>query len=120
MNRKQIKKLCKKYYEWWSQWLGLRWWRTSLIFVETWNSDMDAIAICDCKWQYMEAVVTVNLNMIADCNEEEIERVIVHELMHVFLNEMRESGIKHEERVAETLCKAFMWVRCQALEEVKR
>lgn len=32
-------------------------------------------------------------------------------LMHVFLNEMREEGIDHEERVATMLSKAFLWTR---------
>lgn len=50
-------------------------------------------------------------------SDEEIEYVVVHELMHVFLNEMREQGQQHEERVATLLAKAFLWVRDQTREE---
>jgi predicted SprT family Zn-dependent metalloprotease len=42
---------------------------------------------------------------------DSIEKIVVHELMHVFLNEMREKGIDHEERVATMLSQAFLWVK---------
>jgi len=46
-------------------------------------------------------------------SEDEIEATVVHELMHIFLNEMQSDSVdvNHEERVASTLQKAFMLVR---------
>ena len=52
-------------------------------------------------------------------SKKEIEKVVVHELMHVFLNETREEGIDHEERVATQLQKAFFWIRNGIMEDGK-
>lgn len=62
-------------------------------------------------WQYQTATITFYPKSMKDMAEDDIEKLVVHELMHVFLNEMREEGIDHEERVATMLAKAFLWVK---------
>ena len=46
-------------------------------------------------------------------NDKDLENAFVHECMHILVREMREDteNINHEERVCETLARAFVWVR---------
>lgn len=67
-----------------------------------------SIATCHTDWRYLTACIDVNKSAIKDMNEEEIEYVVVHEIAHIFLNEMREKGIKHEERTATILARSFI------------
>ena len=73
--------------------------------------DTDVAGECHTDWRYQETHVLLSMNKLRQFRKKTIEKVIVHELMHVFLNEMREEGIEHEERVATNLQKAFLWVR---------
>jgi hypothetical protein len=113
MKDKKIKKYARERFSWWSQWLGLNYGSMNLIFDEFIKdaSGPDVAGICDTDWRYQETVITLAMHKLRTLNKYQIEKVIVHELMHVFLNEMREEGIDHEERVATNLQKAFLWVR---------
>lgn len=64
-------------------------------------------ATCTASWEYRQAQITFNMPLLAAKKEEEIEEIIVHEMVHVLVNEMREKGIKHEERVVTELTWAF-------------
>ena len=55
----------------------------------------------------------------AGMSNEELERTVVHELVHALVNELREGGIDHEERVVTTLTKAVLWVRDLTRDEAK-
>ena len=65
-------------------------------------------ATCHTNWQYLDATINVNLSVIKTMTAEQIEYVVVHELMHIFLNEMRATGVEHEERTATILARSFM------------
>ena len=116
MKDKKTKKVAKKYFEWWSRWLGLNYGSMNLIFVEFIKdaSGPDVAGTCETDWRYQETTVTLALHKLRELDRCQIEKVIVHELMHVLINEMREEGIGHEERVATNLQKAFVWVRDEA------
>jgi hypothetical protein len=75
------------------------------------------LAFCTSDWRYAESTIQFNLLVVAGEDDDALEEFYVHELMHVFLSEMRESGIDHEERVATTLAKAFVWLRDALLEK---
>ena len=62
-------------------------------------------------WRYLTFTISVNLPAVKRLNDNELEHAIVHELVHVLVNEMRETGINHEERTVTQLTKAFFWVR---------
>lgn len=113
MKDKQAKKLATKYFKWWTHWLGLRYGEINLELVEFIKSASgpDVEGKCESDWRYQDATITIALHKLREMNKYQIEGLIVHELMHVFLNEMREEGLDHEERVATNLQKAFMWVR---------
>ena len=117
MKDKQIKKYSRERFAWWVHWLGLGYGDISLEFAEyvedsesSWI-DKDVAGVCRTDWRYQETHIILAMNKFRELNKKSIEEVIVHELMHVFLNEMREDGIDHEERVATSLQKAFLWVR---------
>lgn len=67
------------------------------------NGNYDAMASTRVDWQYRRATITWNMEAVARQSDEELEQVFVHEVMHIHLNEMREEGLAHEERVASTL-----------------
>lgn len=113
MKSRQVKKIVRKQIKWWLHWLGLNYGRTDIRFVE-FIKDVDGpdvVGKCDTDWRYHETTITFALHKMRNFDKERIEQTVVHELMHIFLNEMREDGIDHEERVATNLQKAFFWVR---------
>jgi len=96
-------------------WLG--WWKIDVVFYGRKEYcklmkglDRYSVALCSTQWEYMQARLSVNSYALKNCSKDEIEYVVVHELMHVFLNEAREKGIEHEERVATFLAKSFILV----------
>lgn len=102
-----IKKWCKK------TWAG--WWSIDVVYYsanEFLNKEEDAgiftLATCHTNWQYMTAKINVNSDVLEGMENDEIEYSAVHELMHLFLNEMRCEGIEHEERVATMLARSFI------------
>ena len=68
-------------------------------------------AFCLTDWRYIDSSIHFNLYETFGLDDEELEETFVHELQHIFLNEMREEGIDHEERVATTLARAFIELR---------
>ena len=102
----------------WHTLLGLKWWKLSYFYGESSVSmpkdvNEDTMAACKVRWEYMEAVITWNMQKVQDQNDKELENAFLHECMHILVNEMRadRKDIKHEERVCSTLANAFIWVR---------
>lgn len=94
-------------------WMHYKWFRGPLPPYPDETTEYAAEAMMDCKvhWQYLKAFIRVNCEMTAEHDDEALEWAAVHELMHVFLREMREEGILHEERVASQLANAIIWLR---------
>lgn len=72
----------------------------------------EANATCAADWKYRHALITFNTRKTRDLSDETLTKTIIHEAMHVHLNEMRHfdtGGLPHEERVASTLAQAFLW-----------
>jgi len=103
----------------WQEALGLKWWRIKYVYYRegipgTEDSKYAVLGQASVKWEYQHGTIEFNVMGLAAESDEQVERVVVHELMHVFLNEARETGkdwLKHEERVASSLTDAFIWVR---------
>lgn len=106
----------------WAKPLGLGWWEITHEYArdgyEPPKEPADgakSVAHCKPDWRYAHALIVWNMAAVADTEDEELEYIFVHELMHIFLHEMRwydhEHGLDHEERVATTLAKAFLWLR---------
>jgi hypothetical protein len=122
-------------FQWWIEYMGLRHWQWQVTYEFERTSDEHAEIdgyICPmeiaARWEYMQFHVRVFLPDVdktlttLDRRQHEIDRMVVHELCHALLCELRSevsflSGMRflrhmqHEERVASALTNAFMWVR---------
>lgn len=123
MKRPQIKRQKKRVTDLLNVWLeplGLRWWRVDIL----WSGGRPprhskshlVVGSVEVAWQYNRAVLTVYLRALRHLSDEELERWLVHELVHILVAEMREYGTrkdawKHEERVVSRLTAALFWVR---------
>jgi len=128
--RERLQKLSER----WLEPLGLKWWHVTLTYErDSGEYKVDgepsprSIANCAADWRYLNANITWNMLQVAEQDDEELELAFVHELMHVFLNEFRalhgdgathgverDDWLAHEERIASTLARAFVWVRERA------
>lgn len=112
----------------WRRPMGLGFWDVQYAFVrDGFESDgkpaPDAAATCKADWRYLRATLSFNMLRLSSMDDGEIEQVIVHEFMHIFLNETRalrpddqltaerDDWLAHEERMASQLANAFIWVR---------
>lgn len=123
--RKRLLKLADE----WVRPIGLGWWKVKLDFDREGVSFKDSMheengfrsgsaARCFPDWRYSMATIIFNMPEIVHHSDNELEFVFVHELMHIFLHEMREGAnvrkqLPHEERVATALAKAFVWHKKQ-------
>jgi hypothetical protein len=98
---------------WWIKQTGLGYWDIEVNYHNEFTDPKDANAIMyvDVDWQYIRAQIHVSYSACKGMTSTEIEKCVVHELMHIILNEMREPETDHEERVATMLQKAMFWVR---------
>jgi predicted SprT family Zn-dependent metalloprotease len=116
-SKKQLKKAIKR----WTYRLGLRWWHVTFVLTTNKKLIKDVFRDKDTKkgetiigrtyadWKYRTATIYINVPALKGWTERKTESMIVHELMHVLVNEMRETGIHHEERVATSLTEAIFW-----------
>jgi len=116
-------------FERWVGTIGLGWWRIQYVWhrEESRDTDIDKDDVCmmDCRadWRYLHATINVYLPSIAEVDDTDyLEYLVVHELMHIFLCELRDrketddddedtAASDHEERVATVLAKAMLWAR---------
>jgi Zn-dependent protease with chaperone function len=120
-NLKRVKAAVEK----WLQPLGLEWWDVKIVYYSN-PTDIVRIFASDeflvvpaktwADWRYGTAEVAVNLPAFDEIDKDKVETVILHELIHVLVNEMRTVGLDHEERVVTGLTKAFLWVEAAAKE----
>lgn len=65
------------------------------------------------QWPYKRAVIKFHISQLYDNDDVQLERLVVHELMHVVVNEMRgkkfdNDDLQHEERVVTELTDSFL------------
>jgi predicted SprT family Zn-dependent metalloprotease len=114
MKVKKIKKLIGKYSAYWVHWTGLGYWHIKIVLRKGQKKHGEDFYIegdCSADWRYMSATINLYPKSMRHLDRDAIEAIVIHELMHVFLEEMRTGGIDHEERVATALQKAFAWVK---------
>lgn len=142
MTDKEFKKLhdkIRKIAEDWMQVLGLMWWNVTLEYVRDprgmpsrQGNDNYCLGEAHAYWQYLEATVKFNMPDLMDKPDEELEKIVLHELVHILVWETREwapetvtaerneMGMKAEDRVVSTLTNAFLWTRAYARKEGAR
>lgn len=79
-------------------------------------------ASCNVSWEYQRARISWNCNSISDLDDDQLERVVIHELCHVLVAQMcdyrSECGrfieVKHEEATVTRLTNAIKWIEADA------
>lgn len=111
--QKQRARLQKRVPYWISLITALAPWRIHCVYCDT-PTDMPqgdepsttydkVIAKVSSDWRYLDAIIHWNMETIKMMDDDELDRVITHELSHIIVNEMREEHIHHEERVCTEL-----------------
>lgn len=118
--------------------MGLDWWKLSLVWDRADQCELgpgdgqySCLAHTAVQWPYLIATLTFHLPGITEKSDKDLEAAVVHELCHVFVNEMRcadekhpddllRHNLEHEERVVSSLAQAFLWVREEGAHEAKR
>jgi hypothetical protein len=122
----------RKLVEEWVKPIGLGWWRIDFEYEREdkpcpEGATDSCVAECHVAWKYLQATITFYLPQVARLDDERLEYAFVHELMHVYLNQMRPWMSKEwpqyefleaensarEERVATELGHAFVWLKQQ-------
>ncbi len=112
----------KKRFDWirkieadWEYKLGLGDWSIQVDIVKNIDDEIsdDVAGKCWPKWQYKNAYIQLKRRRMIDMTEKEIEPIIIHELLHCIVVEMRSYGLDpdHEERVITNLTNAFRWTK---------
>lgn len=78
-----------------------------------------SVAYTAASWHYLLAAIHFNVSELVEYDNKHLEMVVLHELAHVFVHEMRyvtdcdceKFNIRHEERVCTTLQWAFVWTK---------
>jgi hypothetical protein len=113
--KKRVLAIAKK----WQKALGLGWWDIEHEWVRgeivpnSGECDLTVHACVHTHWEYGAAVISWPLQTLAALTDSEIERAVVHEFLHILVNEMNEpdGDGKHEERVVTGLTKAVFWLK---------
>ena len=104
------KKRCQGLLSRWSEALGVRarYRMTYDYYTGPIPDHEDAGMTCTADWRYLHATIAINTEKTKGLDDEHLSWIVLHEFFHVFLNEMREPGIDHEERVATELANAIV------------
>lgn len=116
-------------FEWWISYLGLKWWDVVVCYYDdslTYYKATDCAGqmVTHAQWEYMHATVSVNAPRCVGFTDDELERMVVHELCHILVSEMHAEDTtnetrRHEERTVSMMTKAFLFVRNQVRREIK-
>lgn len=129
MKPKRAIALIQQYAKRWTYRLGLRWWKIDLEFMDDPDSilaefardeNKTCLATTYTEWCYTAAHICFNVPAWCKLDEGEFERMLLHELCHILVNEMREGEMHHEERVVSHLQRAFMWTEVDVTSPEKR
>lgn len=110
--RKRIRAIAKRWY----RPLGLDEWRLTTKYtvgplIVDGRVSPEVVGCATVRWEYRDAVLEFNLEKTAGLSDEDLEEVYLHEAMHILVNELREEGIAHEERVCSGLAFVLMRLR---------
>lgn len=108
--KRRVETLIKK----WKDNLGLGWWNITWVW-EREHDDEDTknshtAGRCQTQWEYKNAVVTFYLPSVAELDAHGLERIFVHECMHILVSPMAKKGADEKEELTATmLADAFLW-----------
>lgn len=103
----QQKKRIEKYVNKWLQLFHLHNWKGRCVWERDSKKNNDGetevLAHCFSDWKYLIYELTFFLSSFVHKSEKDVERIVVHEMLHIVINEMRENRHENEERVVSTL-----------------
>lgn len=116
MTPAQTERKIAKFVKKWRPLLGLNSWDISLQFFAGVYIQADGVpstgsdASCHASWPYMSATIAFDTDSLSNYTDRDLEVVVVHELAHVLVNEMREPDpdVAHEERVTTMVAWALV------------
>jgi len=113
---KRIRKVVNERVNKWRRMLGLGLWKIEVCLVYSIDCEtpsLNTLAQCTATWQYRLITIEVNLHEALTQSDEDLEKMVIHELCHALVCEMRENDpdSKHEERVVTGLTDAFWYVK---------
>ena len=121
---RRVNRVIKRSINKWLITMGFRRWTvTHTLYRELKEGEPDCTASCDAQWEYQNMWLKFYGPKCGSLAEKELEEVVVHELMHGLVNQMREwasDKMHHEEHVVTQLTQAIMWARWDGVQEGKR
>lgn len=124
MSHKRERRRILRAVDHWRPILGLAEWELALTFhagkfIDADGKACEAIASTAARWQYLHGSLAFNTDLTAELSQPALERVVVHELAHLVVNEMRaqnlpdgwhrdEGDAAHEERVVSLVTAAVL------------
>ena len=103
----------------WVPILGLDHWHIDILYhsepPENWSKGQ--VGGCCVQWKYKEVTLGFLLTSLSDATEKRLEYIVVHELCHTVVNQMRgtmnwdHNDMANEERVVTEMAYAFIRAR---------
>lgn len=125
---KAKKKKIYKIFDTWSDRMGLGWYKISVNWkvgdAPDKGGGYHVAAEISSQWMYRTADLTIWIEEFPD-DEKGIEKIIVHELCHIFVNPLRSQSSKKydfdlEEYCVESLTSAFLWTYEDGIKKGKK
>lgn len=118
----RFKKRVSKALRYWQIQMGIGTWSITISWILDGsmrtgkNGEMCVLGRCKSDWMYMRATIEFNVVEAIALNDKDLEELIVHELYHAVVNELRETDgyNDHEERVVSLLTASAFWMRSAA------
>jgi hypothetical protein len=124
---KRTKKRIIKMIERWRHILWITQWNITTEYFREAPPEMsngDACALMDIvpHWEYLRAHIRVNMPQVALLPLDDLEKTVMHELLHCVICEMRTNKLDraHEERVVSHLTKALWAARLTGYQDAER
>lgn len=102
----------------WLKTLGLGWWKVTFGWYRGAIPNHDgALGVCSTDWKYQHADISFDLTRVADQDDEELEKIVLHEFAHIFLNMIRpidgvtDEEMAREEFICNRLALSWLWTR---------
>ena len=130
VQRERVKTLVAK----WLDILPLRHWEiTSNYYQGLLDRDdgkhAEALGLCEPDWRYMHATISWALGKVQSADDDQLERYVVHELMHCMLDQFthyaerdRENAMDHSqvENQVQNLTLAIVWAHHDGIQAGRR
>jgi hypothetical protein len=114
---REQKRRVKKYIDKWFRTLGLGWFSVDMEWSR--EKDNDTAARTLSSWQYKNATITWFLPLLAQYDDDTVERTVVHEFCHVLLSGLAQNQQNTDESLSsqvneyttELVANALVWAR---------